>query len=81
MQVPPPEPCDFTSRLVSFATQDDVPPQMENEIFIVDVQGITDEQRTEILARAELLDFDSSSLSIRSLRFARPVRRLSMVET
>ncbi|MGB0646137.1 MAG: DUF4215 domain-containing protein [Bradymonadia bacterium] len=60
MQVPPPEPCDFTSRLVSFAAQDDVPPQMENEIFIVDVQGITDEQRTEILARAELLDFDSS---------------------
>ena len=60
MQAMSPDTCDFLSSVNYFGSVNEVPPQAENKIFIVDVNGISDAQKDTLIAQAHLVNYESS---------------------
>ena len=52
--------CDFNSRLVFYDNSNQVPQQNGDQLYIIDVHGMSEATKGEILSRGNLLDFESS---------------------
>lgn len=52
--------CDFASGLVFYENSNQVPAQTEDRIYIIDVDGMDETTKADILSQAHLLNFDAS---------------------